>query len=187
LEHLFHGTPSGIDTALSIHRGVHALLPVTGGLPELRPVTLPHGHLVIGAIPRARSTAELVAEVGRRRAADPDGTAAILDRLGAIAGEVAESPPTIGQLGALANEAHGLLASLGVSTPETDLATTYLVEHGALGAKLSGAGGGGAFYGFFGEAATARTCADRLRVWLQKKDLTVAGKVHCEIMEIGAP
>jgi mevalonate kinase len=46
-------------------------------------------------------------------------------------------------LGKLMDENHGLLASLGVSSPELDQLVTTARQAGAFGAKLSGAGWGG--------------------------------------------
>ena len=47
------------------------------------------------------------------------------------------------QLGARMAENHRLLGRLGVSTPELDAACDLAQRAGALGAKLTGAGGGG--------------------------------------------
>jgi mevalonate kinase len=54
---------------------------------------------------------------------------------------VAADLPT---LGAAMNRAHALLADLGVSTPQLDALCAAAGEAGAHGAKLTGAGGGGA-------------------------------------------
>jgi mevalonate kinase len=49
----------------------------------------------------------------------------------------------IGKLGDLMNLNHGLLSALGVSTFELDALVYAARAEGALGAKLTGAGGGG--------------------------------------------
>ena len=52
-------------------------------------------------------------------------------------------------LGALLSSSHDLLRQLGVSTPRMDALRAVLLEKGALGAKLTGAGGGGLVLGLF--------------------------------------
>ena len=47
------------------------------------------------------------------------------------------------KLGKLMNENHALLQQLGVSHDKIDQMVNICVENGALGAKLTGAGGGG--------------------------------------------
>jgi len=47
------------------------------------------------------------------------------------------------KLGTLMNINHGLLSAVGVSTKEIELLVHTARENGALGAKLTGAGGGG--------------------------------------------
>jgi mevalonate kinase len=47
-------------------------------------------------------------------------------------------------LGAAMNRAHAVLAGLGVSTPKLDILCDAARTGGAYGAKLTGAGGGGA-------------------------------------------
>jgi hydroxymethylglutaryl-CoA reductase len=46
-------------------------------------------------------------------------------------------------LGELMNVCHGMLNALQVSTPELERLVSIAREHGALGAKLTGGGGGG--------------------------------------------
>ena len=48
------------------------------------------------------------------------------------------------ELGRLMFKNHELLARLGVSTPALDRAVENLLDHGVLGSKLTGSGGGGA-------------------------------------------
>jgi len=55
---------------------------------------------------------------------------------------------------------------LDLSTPAVDDALELLRENGALGGKLSGAGGGGAFFGVFRDESAARAAAEVLTDWL---------------------
>ena len=140
-ETLVHGTPSGVDVALAIAGGTGVFrrstgLAPLGGVPPLRILVGPSG------VPR--STAAMVERVAaatgsqrndprlRELGALPDsGTAALL----------AADLPTLG--GAM-DRAHTLLADLGVSIPQLDTLCDAAREAGAYGAKLTGAGGGGA-------------------------------------------
>ena len=163
LEHVFHGTPSGIDTGLSLLPGPSMIYPNPPGVPRAEPVTLPEGWLVTGAVPRVSSTADLVAGIRRRREADPAGTEEKLRLLGEIARAVGGLAGTaadgVADLGSLADRAQETLAGLGLSTAVLDEALDLLRRDGATGAKLSGAGGGGAFFGVFKEKAAAETAA----------------------------
>ncbi len=155
LEHFFHGTPSGIDTGLTTLTGAHAFRfsgigpPGRGTetLPTAVSVQLPESILVTGSIPRTRSTRELVAAVAGRRASDPEGTGKILRKLGSICEEVIQNDGlSVGEFAAAASAAQRLLAELGVSTATLETVIRAGIDAGALGGKLSGAGGGGAFY-----------------------------------------
>jgi mevalonate kinase len=178
LEHFFHGTPSGIDTGLTTFAGPLSFhfsgtgTPGEQGLPTVAPVQMPPAVLVAGSIPRTRSTRELVASVRERRERDPRGTDAILRNLGTLSegfiGDTggsaprrrstpsARSTPSTSDLGTAADQAHRLLTELGVSTPQLDAVLQRGIEAGALGGKLSGAGGGGAFFLVCSDDAVAR-------------------------------
>jgi mevalonate kinase len=58
--------------------------------------------------------------------------------------ETALLTPNLALLGELLNANHDRLRQLGVSTPSLDRACRIAREAGALGAKLTGSGGGGA-------------------------------------------
>jgi mevalonate kinase len=78
--------------------------------------------------------------------------------------EAAESGDLRG-LGDAMNVNHGLLAALGVSSPALDGMAGFLREAGALGAKLTGAGGdGGAVVGLFRDGRRARRTLQRAGV-----------------------
>lgn len=183
LERIFHGTPSGIDTGLSVHPGASIIRPDPPGLPSRDPLRLPDSVLLVGAVPRTSSTADLVAGIRRMREHDEASVDRTLHRLGVLAETVGDPRhcESAEQMGRAANEAHGLLASMGLSTPELELLLDELREAGALGAKLSGAGGGGAFYGVFGSHAAAELAARSLRRAAQSRAIDL---VYLDLMNI---
>ncbi len=166
LEAFFHGTPSGIDTGLSSLGGVRTFrFSTPGALPESAALSADLPALVVGAIPRERSTRDLVAGVRSRLSTEPSTVRPIFDRLGALAdaaiGELAAERNHAAGMAPLVADAHHLLRDLGVSTPLTDGIIDRGVRAGALAGKLSGAGGGGAFYLVCPDAeVAARVAAD---------------------------
>ena len=59
------------------------------------------------------------------------------------------------------DDAHAVLRNLGVSCPELEDAVAALKRAGALGAKLTGAGGGGAAIGLARDEPHAREIAEK--------------------------
>jgi mevalonate kinase len=135
LEAIFHGTPSGIDHAVAAHGG--ALFYRKGEEPQV--LEMPPVHAVVLDSGSSGNTAEMVAAVAERR---PGINSALL-QLGELAGIARDqlSDPTV--VGELMIEAHALLKTIGVSTQALDELVAMAMAHGATGAKLSGAGGGG--------------------------------------------
>ncbi len=185
LERIFHGTPSGIDTGLSIYSGASILYPNPPALPERAAAQLPNAWLVFGAIPRTRSTAELVGGIRELRERDPERVQAALTRLGELTRLAASSDacPDSGTLGRLAEEAHTILASLDLSTDELERTIDTLREAGATGAKLSGAGGGGAFFGVYAGRAKAQAALEAVRRTLEGSG---ARPLHLAVTRIGS-
>ncbi len=153
LERFFHGTPSGIDTGLSVLGGVqHFSFPdaeVPGALPRARSLPGVPGALIVGSVPRLGTTKSLVASVGQKMNAGDRATKAHIDALGRIAQEAAEALSHLAtpeQIGLLADTAHRHLRSLGLSSPATELILEAGKRSGSVGGKISGAGGGGAFF-----------------------------------------
>ncbi len=176
LERVFHGASSGVDTGLSLLEGSSLLYPKPPAIPSAEAVTLPSGWLVIGAVPRTGSTAEMVEGIRRRREKDPTGTEGMMKALGSISERASRldtgrltDRATIAQLGELADRAQAILAGLDLSTPVVDAALRLLRDNGALGGKLSGAGGGGAFFGVFRDQPSAREAAEVLSDWLEPR------------------
>ena len=111
---------------------------------DCRPIDAPDLPLVIGFDGGAGETGQLVRHVRELR--DRYGFAA--DTIGAIGnlvrdGEDVLAAGNIEELGRLMNINHGLLSALGVSAASLDDMVWAARDAGALGAKLTGAGGGG--------------------------------------------
>ena len=81
----------------------------------------------------------------RRHDANPDRVAEIFDQIDALSrdGATALASGDYATLGDCMNLCHGLLNAIGVSTPELESMIAIARDNGAIGAKLTGAGGGG--------------------------------------------
>jgi mevalonate kinase len=141
-EAVFHGAPSGIDAAAASRGGVGRFSRDEGWRPVrvLQPMTL-----CVGISGKTRETVTQVAAVSRLREREPLA-AKVLGLFAPLvdSGERALALGDIDGLGRLFDIAHGLLASLRVSSPELDALVHLARAAGAIGAKLTGAGGGGA-------------------------------------------
>jgi len=135
---VFHQNPSGVDVALATRGGIGIYRRGVG----LERVSASPFRLCIGLSGEARDTAARVAHVAALRAgsAEVDARLRTLGEL-ALAGRDALGTP---RLGALFDEAHAHLSSLGLGSPGLDRLIALARGAGALGAKLTGAGGGGA-------------------------------------------
>lgn len=143
-ETLAHGTPSGIDNTLATY--ARPVLYRRSATPPTRDVpvseTLP---LVVASSGRVGKTLEQVDGVRRRRARQVETYDAIFARMDSLAldGADALAKCDYERLGDAMNVCHGLLNAIGVSTPELEQMVAVARTAGALGAKLTGAGGGG--------------------------------------------
>jgi len=135
LERIFHGNPSGIDNAVAAERGAFLYTKV-GGASRL---TLPETKVVVLDSGKPGNTKSMVEGVASKLEANLP----TLAKLGAITEEALlqlDSPTAIGEL---MNRAHSGLRELGVSNARLNDLVQFSIKHGAIGAKLSGAGGGG--------------------------------------------
>lgn len=160
-ERTFHGTPSGADTGLATFPGIGFLTwkEARGGLPGYEPIPAAELHIVVAAVPRRGDTRAHVAAVAQRMRMGDSTTREALRRLGECSREARElmlapeSQPAA--LGSVADQAHRVLAELGLGDPAQDRLLDAGGAAGASGGKLSGAGGGGACFLVCRDAATA--------------------------------
>ncbi len=141
-EEIFHGKPSGIDAAAA-KSGVTGRFTRAAGwrpVPVLQKITI-----CVGLSGRPRDTAAQVAAVGRLAERLP-AAREILALLGRLSDDAAAAlaKGDVDGLGRIMDAAHGLLAALRVSSPELETLVHTARSAGAVGAKLTGAGGGGA-------------------------------------------
>ncbi|MGD8860031.1 MAG: mevalonate kinase [Myxococcales bacterium] len=141
-ERVFHGNPSGVDAAMAAHGGVGLFRKGEG----IRPVRLSRPlPLVVGYSGEHGSTKQTVASVGRQLQRDPKKVEQIFDGMEAIVnnGKLAVETGALSDLGQLMVLNQRLLASLLLSTPRLEEMCAAAIDAGALGAKLTGGGGGG--------------------------------------------
>jgi mevalonate kinase len=140
-ETLVHGKPSGVDVAIAIAGGIGVFRRSTGLRSIANPPTL---RVLVGPSGVARSTGTMVERVAEATGSRPGDQR--LSELGGLTdtGTNALLARDHVGLGTAMNRAHVLLAELGVSTPKLDALCEAARAGGAYGAKLTGAGGGGA-------------------------------------------
>lgn len=144
-EKVFHGNPSGIDNTMSAVGGValyrkgDALRPLRSNKPL---------QLVVGYSGESSSTKEMVASVGRQLQSDPTRVnkafegIEVLVRNAKLAIEAGDHVA----LGQLLDLNHTILSSLMLCTTKLDDMCQAARRAGALGAKMTGAGGGGCMF-----------------------------------------
>jgi mevalonate kinase len=141
-ERVFHANPSGVDAAAATHGGCIYFSRAGGPRPVHVAASVDLAVAVAGPPASTREMVEAVARVRQRRPAFVDRT------LGLIASLVEDGRRCIetgdkDTLGQLFDLNHMLLAGLMLSTPELEHAVHVARDAGALGAKLTGSGGGG--------------------------------------------
>jgi mevalonate kinase len=141
-EDVFHGKASGIDATTAYHGG--CLWFRRSHPPE--PLRLKQSlELAVAVAGPAASTRAMVESVAALKQRNERRFEFLIHSIHALA-EEARAALLLGssrELGLLLDRNHELLGELGVSTPALDAACQLAREAGALGAKLTGSGGGG--------------------------------------------
>jgi hydroxymethylglutaryl-CoA reductase len=143
-ECIAHGTPSGIDNTVATYG--RPLVYRKGDTPEFRPLQLPAPvTFVIGMTGVEGLTAKTVARVRQGRQRNRDVYDTMFKGIDAVAGQAVEAlkKNDLERLGELMNVNQGLLNGIQVSSWELEELIQIARENGALGAKLTGGGGGG--------------------------------------------
>lgn len=147
LERVFHGNPSGVDHSVIAHGGVLCFQKGTAGVNRLEPIAVPRRlRLAVGLAGAHAGTAFAVAALRDRARRHPKQYEHIYQGIGEIveAGRRCLLDGHLAALGELMDLNQGYLNALGVSTPAIESLCSMARACGALGAKLTGAGGGGA-------------------------------------------
>ena len=140
-----HGTPSGIDNTVATY-GSSVQYQTDGKTPRFNELRIPEAlPLVIGMTGEESLTAKTVAAVRAAWTEYPERYEAIFDQIADLtrAGTDAVAAANFSELGQLMNLCHGYLNALQLSTPALEALIHIARDHGALGAKLTGGGGGG--------------------------------------------
>lgn len=146
-EKAYAGTPSGIDNTAATYGGLIWFEKTPEGGPNIiEKISIKKpAEIVIGNTGIVADTKAMVAGVAARRKENPEK----YDRLWKQAEELAITARRaledfdLGKVGELMNENHLLLKEIQVSCEELDELVNLARENGALGAKLTGGGGGG--------------------------------------------
>jgi hydroxymethylglutaryl-CoA reductase len=145
VERVFHGTPSGLDHTVVALGG--CLRYQRGATPAFTPVPIAEPvPVVVGWTAREGGTRDVVERLRARHDAHPDLYERLFDAIGEVAeaGVDALARGDLARLGALFDLNHGYLNACGVSALVNEQMVSVARQHGALGAKLTGAGWGGA-------------------------------------------
>ncbi|MEM3551882.1 MAG: mevalonate kinase [Candidatus Bathyarchaeia archaeon] len=141
-ERTVHGTPSGVDPAIATFGGTLLFQVDTGFKPLEVKGEIP---LVIGNTGVERSTRDQVEKVRNLRSKHPKIFESLMETAREITLRAMEAliEGDMETLGELMNLNHALLYGLGVSEETLERLIKAARNAGALGAKLTGAGGGG--------------------------------------------
>lgn len=153
-EGVFHGRASGIDQEAAMGSGFFAFRRVDQ-VAQVTPLKVPRAQWLVARVAPSASTSAMVQGVSRLRDRYPERVGGLFREISALSAEGTEALKAGDweKVGALMNINHGLLNALGVSSPILEDACVAARNAGALGAKLTGAGGGGCVIALVGDQA----------------------------------
>ncbi|MFT3925929.1 MAG: mevalonate kinase [Myxococcales bacterium] len=141
-ERVFHGNASGIDNAMATYGGMAVF---KKGESLTRIVPRHRVRLIAGHSGSQRIAKPMIESVARQFQKEPERVGKLFDAIASIVsnGKLALEQGDLKGLGQLMTMNHMLLSSLMLSTSELEEMIAAAMQAGALGAKLTGAGGGG--------------------------------------------
>jgi mevalonate kinase len=146
-EKAYAGTPSGIDNTAATYGGlIWFRRNLKGGPNTIEKLGLREPvEIIIGNTGIVANTKEMVAGVADRKKRNPEKYNPLFRQSEelAFAARRALEEFDLRRVGKLMNENHRLLQEIEVSCEELDYLVNLAREQGALGAKLTGGGGGG--------------------------------------------
>lgn len=154
MEKEFHGTPSGCDHTTSA-RGALVLFRKGKAIEVRAPKPL---KVLVALVGPRSSTKTTVGALRERQKLWPRRYRRVFRHIGELVGEGVKAVRAgeLASLGDLMNMNQGLLSALGLTSTPIDEMVYRLRDLGAVGAKLTGAGGdGGAVIGLFPEPEPA--------------------------------
>ncbi len=160
-ERVFHGNPSGVDNAMSACGGVAVF---KRGEP-LRPVKVQQPFaLVVAHSGESSSTKEIVDHVARQHDKEPERMQQIFEGIGVLVNNarLAVEADDLRALGQLMDMNQALLSAMMISTEKLETLCRVARAGGALGAKLTGAGGGGCMIALCASLEEARALEPKL-------------------------
>lgn len=141
------GIASPMDTSIATYGGILKIQATSiGKYVREKLYTETELPIVIGYVERTATTKEMVKMVKKLKERYPDLVDGIMKEIGTVTLEAEKAllKRDLEKVGELMNINHGLLDSLGVSNYRLNEIVYVARAAGALGSKLTGAGGGGA-------------------------------------------
>jgi mevalonate kinase len=183
-ERVFHGNPSGIDAAVASLGGCVLFTRGAEGAPTIERVRVPVAlHLCIGHSGQASSTKSMVESVARIRERRPEITQKTFDAIHTLVknARLAIADGDMRAIGQLLDLNQMLLSGLFVSTPEIEQMCGTARAAGAVGAKLTGAGGGGCVVALVEDATRGEAV---LAAWKRDGFDGFAATVNADVQDV---
>ena len=158
-ERVFHGNPSGIDTAAALSGGFFRFIKSEGATQIKHPHDL---WFAVGYSGSSASTKTMVEGIAKIKEKHPVQVEKFLTAVNSLSrnAELAISAGDVNALGQLLDLNQMLLAGLLLSTEEIERMREIGKEAGALGVKLTGSGGGGSVIALAADRAGADKVAE---------------------------
>jgi mevalonate kinase len=145
-EKAYAGNPSGIDNTAATYGGLMWFKRNRGGPDTIEPLTMKKSvEIVIGSTGKTANTKAMVEGVAERKKNNATKYNLLFKCAEEIAaeGKKALEEGDLRKVGELMNENHTILQSIEVSSTDLDFLVDLARKQGAIGAKLTGGGGGG--------------------------------------------